>query len=587
MDAISLPVGHCLGYYSVMSEPTSRKLAAIICADVVGYSRLMGEDSAGTLSALRELRGKSLAPLVEEHLGLVVKSMGDGWLIEFASVVDAANCAIGLQKKLTGNPTIKLRIGLHLGDITSEEEDIFGDGVNIAARLQDIAEPGSIVISDLAWRSIDRKLAASFNDLGVQRLKNIAEPVGAYGWGTTTVAKHAGTLPAPDKFFIAVLPFNNLSNEPEQEYFVDGITEDLIAEISRIPELLVISRNSSFMYKGKAPSIQDVCRELGANYVLEGSVRRAGPRVRISAQLNDSSSSGHLWAQRYDRDLDDIFAVQDDVTEKIVRALELKLVGGPEAHYEQEPTQSGAAYDYVLRAREQYRFFSQSSNAAARELYERAVVLDPNYAEPYAGLAETYVQDWFMGLEPTLDRALDLALQATSRAPTLPLVQEALSTVHLFNRQHAEAVETARNWITLEPSNAEAYAALAGASHFSGKNKEVVLLIERAMRLNPFYPFYYPHYIGMANFLMRQFEDADALLKRAIGRNPDALWPHVYLTACCGHLENEVEGKIQLAAIQRLNPDFSISLLDRLLPYKRDADAALLVSGLELAGLSE
>ncbi len=544
----------------------------------------MGEDSAGTLFALRELRGKSLAPLVEEHLGHVVKSMGDGWLIEFASVVDAANCAIRLQENLAENPTIKLRIGLHLGDITSEEEDIFGDGVNIAARLQDVAEPGSIVISDLAWRSIDRKLAASFNDLGVLRLKNIAEPVGTYGWGTTSVT---GTFLTPEKASIAILPFNNLSNEPEQEYFVDGITEDIIAEISRIPELLVISRNSSFTYKGKAPSIQDVCRDLGVHYVLEGSVRKAGSRVRISAQLVDGSVSGHLWAERYDRNLDDIFAVQDDVTEKIVRALELKLVGGLERGNEQEPTQNSAAYDCVLRAREQYRFFSQSSNAAARELYERAIALDQNYAEPYAGLAETYVQDWFMGLEPTLDRALDLAQQATSRDPTLPLVQEALSTVLLFNRQHTEAVETARNWITLEPSNAEAYAALAGASHFSGKNQEVVLLIERAMRLNPFYPFYYPHYIGMANFMLRQFEDADALLKRAIRRNPDALWPHVYLTACCGHLKNDVEGKIQSAEIQRLNPDFSISLLDRLLPYKRDADAALLVSGLQMAGLSE
>jgi adenylate cyclase len=570
-----------------MSKPSLRRLAAITYADIVGYSRLMGEDSAGTLAALREFRGGLLASAVDQHRGYVAKSMGDGWLIEFTSVVDAVNCAMELQGSLAAHRTIKLRIGVHLGDMTHEEEDIFGDGVNIAARLQAIAEPGSILISDLAWRSIDRKLAASFNDLGAQRLKNIAEPVGIYAWGVISVTARADAPPTSGKASVAVLPFNNMSNDSDQEYFADGITEDLIAEISRIPEISVIARNSSFTYKGKAAKIQDVCRDLDVNYVLEGSVRKAGPRVRINAQLIDGLSGQHLWAERYDRSLEDIFAVQDDVTEKIVRALEVQLVGRLETRNEQEPTKNSAAYDFVLRAREQYRFFSQSSNAVARELYERAIGLDPNYAEPYAGLAETYVQDWFAGLEPTLDRAFELAQQATSRDPTLPLVQEALSTVLLFNRQHAEAVETARNWITLEPSNAEAYAALAGASHFSGKNHEVVLLIERAMRLNPFYPFYYPHYIGMANFMMRQFEDADALLKRAVGRNPDALWPHVYLTDCHGHLENHAEGKIQLAEIRRLNPDFSISLLDRLLPYKHDADAALLVSGLQMAGLSE
>jgi adenylate cyclase len=570
-----------------MAERSSRKLAAIICADVVGYSRLMGEDSEGTLAALRELRGDLLASAIDTHRGHVVKSMGDGWLIEFASVVDAVNCAVELQTNLTGHRIIKLRVGVHLGDITHEQEDIFGDGVNIAARLQEIAEPGSIVISDMAWRSVDRKLAASFNDFGVQPLKNISEPVRAYGWAANPVAAPSETPPVLEKSSIAVLPFDNMSNDPEQEYFVDGITEDLIAEISRIPELLVIARNSSFTYKGKAARIQDVCRDLNVHYVLEGSVRKAGARVRISAQLIDGSSGGHLWSERYDRSLEDIFAVQDDVTEKIVRALEIRLVGSLQARSEQQPTQNGEAYDCVLRAREQYRFFSQSSNAAARELYERAIVLDPDYAEPYAGLAETYVQDWFMGLEPTLDQAFEMVQQATARDPTLPLVQEASSTVRLFRQQHAEAVETSRSWIALEPGNAEAYVSLAGALHFSGEHREVVLLIERATRLNPLYPFYYPHYVGMANMMMHRFEEAVALFKRAIVRNPDALWPHVFLAACCGHLQNATEAKTQKAEIQRLNQEFSISSLERLLPYKRAADAALLIDGLRAADVSE
>ncbi|MGI9475497.1 MAG: adenylate/guanylate cyclase domain-containing protein [Hyphomicrobiaceae bacterium] len=570
-----------------MPEASPRRLAAIICADVVGYSRLMGEDSERTLAALRELRNKTLSSAVEEYRGLVVKSMGDGWLIEFKSVVDAVRCATRLQDDLHGNPTIKLRIGLHVGDITTEDEDIFGDGVNIASRLQDIADPGGIVISDLAWRSIDRKLAASFDDLGLQRLKNIAEPVGAYGRGTGSGSSEFVSAPSSDQFAIAVLPFNNLSNEPEQEYFADGITEDITAGLSKIPEMLVIARNSSFAYKGKATKVQDVCRDLGVRYVLEGSVRKSGERVRIGSQLIDGASGGQLWAERYDRDMEDIFAVQDDVTDKIVRALEVKLLGGLAVRGPQGPTQVSEAYDYVLRAREQYRFFSQSNNASARALYEHAIVLDPQYAEPFAGLAETYVQDWLMGLEPDLDRAFEAARDAMSRNPKLALVQEALSTVHLFKREHAEAVDTARNWIALEPGNAEAYAALAGALHFSGANHEVIILIERAMRLNPHYPFYYPHYVGMANLMMRQFESALVMLKRAVVRSPQALWPHVYMAACNGHLANSVEATKQINEVRRIAPDFSNSLLRRLLPYKHGSDAAVLVDGLRLAGLSE
>jgi adenylate cyclase len=285
--------------------------------------------------------------------------------------------------------------------------------------------------------------------------------------------------------------------------------------------------------------------------------------------------------------LEDIFAVQDDVTEKIVRALEVKLLGSPKDCSSHKPTQDSEAYDYVLRAREQYRYFSQESNASARDLYQHAIGLDPNYAEPYAGLAETYVQDWFMGLEPNLDRAFEAAQEAISRNPNLPLVQEALSTVHLFRAEHSQAVETARRWIALEPGNAEAYAALAGSLHFAGENHEVIMLIERAMRLNPHYPFYYPHYIGMANLMMQQFESALTMLKRAVARSPQALWPHVYMAACHGHLSNMNDAKKQIDEVRKIKPDFSTSSLGRLLPYKHPADAAVLVDGLQLAGLPE
>jgi adenylate cyclase len=261
-------------------------------------------------------------------------------------------------------------------------------------------------------------------------------------------------------------------------------------------------------------------------------------------------------------------------------------VGGAAALQAREHSHDPEAYDCVLRGREQYRLFSKDSNAAARELYERAIALDPDYAEPYAGLAETYVQEWFMGAEPTLDRAYELAQQATARDPNLPLVQEALSTVHLFKKQHAEAIATAQRWIELEPSNADAYATLAGTMHFSGDNEKVIALVEKAMRLNPFYPFFYPHYIGLANMAMRRFDEAVVALKRAVVRNPEVLWPHVFLAACHGHLGTSIQAGAQLAEVRRINPDFSISSLLRLLPYKSSADVDLLVDGLRKAGFS-
>ncbi len=571
-----------------------RRLAAILVADVVGYSRLMGADEAGTLAALRTLRKDTIEPLIARHRGRIVKLMGDGMLVEFASVVDAAQCALAWQMERQGaeDQTLRFRIGVNLGDIIFEDDDIHGDGVNLAARLESLAEPGGICISAVVHDQIDRRIDVNFTDLGERELKNMDRPVRGWQWspegsnGNARIETALGPLALPDKPSIAVLPFNNMSGDPEQEYFADGITEDIITEISRIPEVMVISRNSTFTYKGKAAKVQDVCRDLGVRYVLEGSVRKAGERVRINAQLIDGRTGGHLWAERYDRGLEDIFAVQDDVTEKIVRALEVKLVSGAAAHKAREQTHNPEAYDCVLRGREQYRLFSKDSNAAARELYERAIALDPDYAEPYAGLAETYVQEWFMGAEPTLDRAFELAQQATARDPTLPLVQEALSTVHLFKKQHAEAIATARRWIELEPSNADAYATLAGAMHFAGENEEVIALIEKAMRLNPFYPFFYPHYIGLANFAMRRFDEAVVALKRGVVRNPEALWPHVFLAACHSHLGENTQACAQLVEVWRINPEFSIASLLKLLPYKSSADVDLLVDGLRKAGLS-
>lgn len=568
-----------------------RRLAAILAADVVGYSRLMGQDEAGTLAALRILRQDTIEPSIARHRGRVVKLMGDGFLVEFASAVDAVECALAWQREreTAEDRTFRFRIGVNLGDIIFQDDDIHGDGVNLAARLESLAEPGGICISAVVHDQIDRRIDVSFTDIGEQALKNIERPVRVWQWlpdgsasGAPTHAKPVSLAP-PDEPSIAVLPFENMSGDSEQEYFADGITEDIITEISKIPTVMVISRNSTFSYKGKATKVRDVCDDLGVRYVLEGSVRKAGERVRISAQLIDGQSGGHLWAERYDRDLADIFAVQDDVTDKIVRALEVKLVGDA-TREGREQTPSPEAYDCVLRGREQYRLFSKEGNAEARKLFERAIALDPAYAEPYAGLAETYVQDWFMGSEPTLDRAFELAQKATACDPTLPLLQEALSTVHLFKKQHAEAIAAARRWIELEPNNADAYATLAGALHFAGENHEVIALIDKAMRLNPLYPFYYPHYVGMACLAMGRYAEAVTSLKRSIVRNPEALWPHVFLAACYGFLGDGGQASTELAEVRRLNPEFSIASLENLLPYKHSEDADQLIEGLRRAG---
>jgi adenylate cyclase len=573
-----------------------RRLAAILAADVVGYSRLIRADEEGTLAAFSALRAEIIDPMIADHHGRVFKLMGDGVLAEFASVVDAVRAAAKVQQAVAErngitphDRRIEFRVGINLGDVVIDGDDIHGDGVNVAARLEGLAEPGGILVSAAVYEQVRDRIDVPFEDLGEQQVKNIDRPVHVWRWVRNTALPLTQTTGGseqrelPEKPSIVVLPFDNMSGDPEQEYFSDGITEDIITDLSKVSGLFVIARNSAFFYKDKAFKVGDVCGDLGVKFAVEGSVRKAANRVRITAQLIDGSSGGHIWAERYDRDLTDIFEVQDDVTEKIVRALEVKLVGTTEAR---QQTDNPEAYDCVLRGREQYRLFTSDSNVAARKLYKQAIALDPNYAEPYAGLAETYVQDWFMGDQPALDRAFELAQQAAARDPSLPFVQEALSTVHLFKKQHAEALATARRWIDLEPGNADAYATLAGTLHFAGDNEEVIALLEKAMRLNPVYPFFYPHYMGLANLGMRRYDAAVAALKQSIALNPEVLWPHVVLAACYGQLGENSNASAQLAEVHRIHPGFSTPWLLNFMPYKHSGDSNALVEGLRKAGLS-
>ncbi len=414
-----------------------RKLAAIFSADVQGYSRLMGDDEETTIRTLTAYR-EVMTALIRQHRGRVVDSPGDNLLAEFASAVDAVQGAVAIQKELkTRNAELpdqrkmQYRIGINVGDVVVEGERIYGDGVNIAARLESLAEGGGICISGNVHEQVKNKLTLSYDYRGEQRVKNIAEPVRVYKveWeaqavAPTTSREPAVELPLPDKPSIAVLPFTNMSADPEQEYFSDGITEDLITDFSKLSGLFVIARNSAFAYKGKTVKVQEVRRELGVQYILEGSVRKAEGQVRITAQLVDTTTGYHVWAERYDRELKGIFALQDEVTQKIVVALEVKLTVGEQGRVWRRYTENVEAYDFFLRGMEYHNRLTLEANVQARQLFEKALTLDPQFAAAYASLGWTYLREWGwqQSQDPqTLDRAFALAQKAIALDDSLPL----------------------------------------------------------------------------------------------------------------------------------------------------------------------
>lgn len=581
-----------------MSDLVQRRLAAIVSADIVAYSRHMEADETGTLAVLRAHRTELVDPSIAGHRGRIVKTMGDGLLLEFNSVVDAVTCAIEIQQAMVERngevadyDALCYRFGIHLGDVIVEDGDIFGDGVNLTARIEALADPGGIAISDEAHRQLRDPLDIDWSDGGEHHVKNISRAISIWRWSppgnrpAQSATARPAQPPAPEEPSIAILPFDNMSEDREQEYFADGITEDIITQISKFSGLLVISRNSTFTYKGTPTKAQDVCRDLDVRFVLEGSVRKAGERVRISAQLIDGRSGGHIWAERYDRELADIFAVQDDVTGKIVSALQVKLVDGADTASARVETDIPEAYDCVLRGREQYRRFTKDANAHARQLYEKAIELDPAYAAARAGLAETFMHDWFSGSDEALDTALEIAQQARALDPEHPLVCEALGNILLFKRRYDEAFAAIRKWIEIEPASADAYANLAGLLHFNGEPEQVEPLIDKAIRLNPFYPFYYTLYIGQARLMMERYDHAAEALKRSALRNPEAAPTHLYLAAAHGHLGQDEQARSAWDELRRLHPDVSIEWVRTIFAYRRPDDLDRLLEGLRKAGL--
>ncbi|MEE8536255.1 MAG: adenylate/guanylate cyclase domain-containing protein, partial [Kiloniellales bacterium] len=401
-----------------------RRLAAILAADVVGYSRLMGEDEAGTLARLKSLRRELVQPKIAEGRGRIVKLMGDGLLAEFPSVVEAVRCAVAIQQDMAGREAdlpderrIRLRIGVNLGDIIVEGSDIYGDGVNIAARLEGLAEPDGICISGKVYQEVRKKLPTAFEDLGEQTVKNIAEPVRVYRWTDAAadplpgMAGAEGALPLPDKPSIAVLPFTNMSGDPEQEYFSDGITEDIITELSRFRSLFVIARGSTFVYKDSAVDARDVGRALGVVYVVEGSVRRAGERVRVTTQLIETASGNHVWAERFDRDIRDIFAVQDEITRTVAATIGGRVEAEGRQRAERTHPNSLKAYDYVLRAQAFYNQVSKQAHSEALPLLERAIEIDPRNARAHMLLGAIHDMEYWTGWTADFSRSLKLALR--------------------------------------------------------------------------------------------------------------------------------------------------------------------------------
>ena len=572
-----------------------RKLAAILAADVVGYSRLIAEDEARTLDALRALRRESFEPLVAEHRGEVVKRMGDGWLVSFASVVDAAQCAIQVQERLAGYDRIKLRIGVHLGDIVHEDEDIYGDGVNIAARLQEIAEPGGVLISGTSYESLVGRLDSHFEDAGEQTLKNVTRPIPTWRWCSAEPEAHIEkAIPAhslsQEKPSVAVLAFENLSSDPENDFFGDGISEEIITTLSKVSSLFVIARNSSFAYKGKSIDLRQVGRELSVRYVLEGSVRAAGNRIRITAQLIDTETGRHVWADRYDRRVEDIFAVQDEITREIVTALRVKLSDGEQTQILLRDTDSVEAWGYAMPGLELVNLSTAESIPAGRALLERAVEIDPDYAPAYSMIAQSYLFERHFGFTDDPENCVtqigvyaDLALKLQ---PNLGHAHSMKGGFLLESGDLRGALQAGLQALRLAPNDPIVRITLARFFIDNGHPAEAEQHMRTAMQLNPFFP---PLYFGvLANSLELQGKDDEAIdvLRKAVSQAPTYFSGHLRLASLLG-LAGKTEEAGRLAErAKTLNPRFNWNSLEA---YYRAADKTAFerfVKGLRAAGIT-
>jgi adenylate cyclase len=555
----------------------SRRLAAILAADVAGYSRLMGADEEGTHERLKALRRELLDPKITEHHGRIVNTAGDGLLIEFGSIVDAMRCAVAVQQAMVernagavAEERIEFRIGINLGDVIIDGGDIYGDGVNITARLEALAEPGGICISGIVHEQVRDRLDVAFEDLGEQQVKNIARPVRVYRVGSAAVEKPnppvAPVLALPDKPSIAVLPFANISGDPEQEYFADGMVEEIITALSRIRWLFVIARNSTFTYKGQAVDVKQVGRELGVRYVLEGSVRKAGGRVRIAAQLIDASTSAHLWAERYDRALDDIFALQDELTTSVVGAIEPSLRKAEIERARRKRPDSLDAYDFYLRALPLAATGMPQDADKALPLLEEAIRLEPDYAGAHALLAWCHEQRYLRG---GLDEATREAARHHARAALAAGGDDAMAlatagfVIGVVERDYATAIDAIDRALALSPSSALAFGLGSIMRAWRGDLSTAITHGETALRLSPYDPLIYLPYVGLAyaHFFSGHFAEAASAASRAMQANPRFSVPCYLYTAALACLGQDAEAAVSAQRLLELQPGFTIASL--------------------------
>ena len=621
-------------------EGYKRKLTAILSADVQGYSRLMGEDEDATIRTLTTYR-ELMTTLIQKHRGRVVDSPGDNLLAEFLSVVDAVRCAVEIQEELRvrnaelpENRRMHFRIGINLGDVVQEEERIYGDGINIAARVEGLAEGGGICISGTVYDSIKNKLSLTYESLGEHTVKNITEPVRVYRmrvgpeaavkpkpkhWHKAALAAVAVLVvaagawaiwnfyfrppsvepasvekmayPLPDKPSVAVLPFDNMSADPAQEYLSDGLTEEIITGLSKAPQMFVIARNSTFTYKGKPVKIKEVAEDLGVRYVLEGSVRKEGDRLRITAQLIDATTGHHIWAERYDREYRDIFALNDEITLKIVTALQIELTEGEQARLYGKSTKDLEAFGKVLQGREYFRRMDKNSNLLARKMFEEAISMDPQYAVAYCYLGYTHWMDVMFGASKSPKQSIGLAAELAQKAiainESLPLAHGLLAYLYTMKRQHDKGIAEGERAIALDPNSADSHLWLAYALRYSGRPKEALTYIEKAIRLNPYPPTSYFLHLGAIYRMTEHYEEAIAAYKKALQRKGTNLWAHIGLAATYVSSGHEEEAQVEASEVLKIDPKLSLDRLAKRLPYKNEADRESLIAALRKAGLPE
>ncbi|RLC05574.1 MAG: adenylate/guanylate cyclase domain-containing protein [Deltaproteobacteria bacterium] len=581
-------------------QRVTRKLRAILSADVKGYSILMADDEVFTIKTIKEYRD-IISRCIEQHNGRVVDSPGDNVLSEFASAVDAVQCAVEIQKqlkiendRLVEDKRLEFRIGVNIGDVVQDEDRIYGDGVNIAARIEGLADPAGICVSRGAYDQIKKKLVFGFEYIGEHPVKNISEPVRVYKVLMDSDSPKplvAEPLELPDKPSIAVLPFDNMNKDPDQEYFSDGLTEQIINGLCKVNNLFVIARNSSFAYKGQSISVKQIARELGVKYILEGSVQKAGDRVRITAQLINATTGYHMWSERYDRDLSDIFALQDEITMKLISAMMVNLTAGEQARLWEGGTTNIQAYDRLMRGHNCFIRNNEKDNKQAQQFYKEAIKIDKDWSFPYAMIGFTHLFNllyrWSKSPIKSFEEAEKNVEKALILNASLDIAHSLLGWIYLFKRQHDMAIKEGERAIELNPNGAEAHGQLAFILCLSDETELAIKLLKRALRLDPIPPPHFYIILAMAYRNKGRYEKAIELSEKGLVGNPDQLAVYLTLAASYWFLNQTEKAHKAVEEVLRIDPNFSLEYHAKTMPYKNQETGDKFADALRKAGLPD